>query len=121
MEQSSAISKIEVVKNDNLLSSQVGKCSSGYADMQDVKIYTDYTDDLIKILDAGKVSLESNKLSKNEKIATYNKLIIYTLGAVNFHNNKLTKCFSNIAKANEIKNRSKIIDDKLKELSLLLK
>ena len=121
LEQSSVSVVDDGIKNDKSLSTQIGKCASGYADMQDVKIYIDYTDDLIKILDSGKNTIESKKLTQNEKIATYNKLVIYTLGAVNFHNKKLTKCFSVISRANEVNERSKIIDYKLKEIGLLLK
>lgn len=120
-EQSPASVVDDGIKNDKSLTTQIVKCASGYADMQDVKIYIDYTDDLIKILDSGKNTIESNKLTQNEKIATYNKLVIYTIGAVNFHNKKLTKCFSVIARANEVNERTKMIDHKLREIGLLLK
>jgi hypothetical protein len=108
-------------KEDKVLNTQIGKCSSGYASIQDVNIYHDYTGDLIKMLDAAKSSFELDKLSKNEKIAFYNKLVLHTTGAIDFHNKKLMKCFSNVAMVNDINKKAKTISDKLQELNSLLK
>jgi hypothetical protein len=108
-------------KGDKVLNTQIGKCSSGYASIQDVNIYHDYTGDLIKMLDAAKSSFELDKLSKNEKIASYNKLVLHTTGAIDFHNKKLIKCFSNVAMVNDINKKAKTISDKLQELNSLLK
>jgi hypothetical protein len=119
--QSPSASLNENKKVDAVFNIKFSKCTSGYASIQDVNIYDDYAGDLIKMLDAAKSSFELGKLSKNEKIASYNKLVIHATGAIDFHNKKLTRCFSNIAIANDITKKTKTISDKLQDLNSLLR
>jgi len=122
IKQKASAQATDDAKSEKSLKSQLGGCAVGeYANVQDVKIFRDYVDEFFKSVEEARPSFTSAALSKNEKISVYNKLVLQSKGAIGFYNERLVKCYSNVAMANEMQEKARRISESLKELNVLIK
>lgn len=106
---------------ENLQKTQVGACATNdFANVQDVKIFREYSDDFAKNIASAREKISAQQMSKNDKIALYNALVLQSKGAIDFYNEKLVKCFTNIAMADEVQSRAKQMNASLRDFHALI-
>jgi hypothetical protein len=108
-------------KTDESRKTQTGSCTTNdFANVGDVKIFQDLSDNFTTNIASARHKFYSEQMTKNEKISLYNTLALQSQGALTFYNEKLAKCYSNIAMANDMRSRAHEMKSSLREIQVLL-